>query len=82
MASVVSSLIVLLSMAVLTPLFFYVPRAGLAALICNAVTGLFSGREPPRLWRTSKSDFLAWMTTFLATLSFGSQNGRSWSRPC
>uniref|UniRef100_UPI00398F1790 sodium-independent sulfate anion transporter isoform X2 n=1 Tax=Pristiophorus japonicus TaxID=55135 RepID=UPI00398F1790 len=57
--------IVLLSLAFLTPLFFYVPKAALAAVIICAVSTVFDFRIVATLWRVKKLDLLPFLASFL-----------------
>ncbi|XP_078257525.1 sodium-independent sulfate anion transporter [Rhinoraja longicauda] len=61
----ITGLLVLLSLAFLTPLFFYVPKAALAAVIICAVSSVIDVRILPALWRVSKLDLLPFLATFL-----------------
>uniref|UniRef100_A0A8C9THK5 Solute carrier family 26 member 11 n=1 Tax=Scleropages formosus TaxID=113540 RepID=A0A8C9THK5_SCLFO len=65
---VVTSVIVLLSLAFLMPVFYYIPKASLAAVIICAVTPMFDYRVIAKLWRVKKPDLLPFLATFL--LSF------------
>ena len=59
----------------LTPLLFALPVATLAATIIVAVLSLVDLRTPGRLWRYSKSDFLAHIATIGVTLLLGVEIG-------
>ncbi len=52
-----AGVIVLLSLAFLMPLFFYIPKASLAAVIICAVSPMIDFRVPVQLWRV-KSETL------------------------
>lgn len=75
MASIFTAGLVALSVAVLTPLFFHIPKAALAAIIVVAVVRLIDLAKPFRLWRYSRSDAIAFTMTFLAVLAFGIETG-------
>ncbi|XP_056615161.1 sodium-independent sulfate anion transporter [Triplophysa dalaica] len=62
---VVTGVIVLLSLAFLMPLFFYIPKASLAAVIICAVSPMVDFRVPVQLWRVKKLDLLPFLVTFL-----------------
>lgn len=62
---VVTSVIVLLSLAFLMPLFYYIPKASLAAVIICAVSPMMDYRVPVQLWRVKKLDLLPFLVTFL-----------------
>ncbi len=74
-ASFVSAGLVALTLLLLTPWFYYLPKAILAAIIVVAVINLIDFPEARRLWRTDKRDFLNLTATFLATLTMGIQYG-------
>ena len=59
----------------LTPLFHFLPTAVLGAIIMSAVFSLIDLREPMRLWRVKRADFWLLVTTFVATLGIGIQEG-------
>jgi len=59
----------------LTPLLFHLPVATLAATIIVAVLGLIDLKTPRQLWRYSKSDFAAHITTVGITLLAGVELG-------
>ncbi|MDD9947014.1 MAG: solute carrier family 26 protein [Myxococcales bacterium] len=58
-----------------TPLFHDMPKAALAAVIMTAVFGLIDLAEPRRLFRVKRQDFFLLVLSFVATLSFGIQQG-------
>ena len=59
----------------LTSLFYFLPRAVLAAIILLSVFSLFDWKEAKSLWRTHRPDFYMMLTTFIATLTFGIEEG-------
>ncbi|XP_062312076.1 sodium-independent sulfate anion transporter [Osmerus eperlanus] len=62
---IVTSVVVLLSLAFLMPVFYYIPKASLAAVIICAVAPMVDYRTAGRLWRTRKLDLLPFTVTFL-----------------
>lgn len=74
-ASVITALLIGLTVLFLTPLFYYLPNAVLAAIIMVAVAGLFDAREMVHLWKTDKKDLAMLTVTFLATLFLGIEEG-------
>lgn len=64
-----------LAAAMLTPMFYYLPRATLAATIIVAVLSLVDFSILPKAWRYSRSDFTAVMATIVLTLGFGVETG-------
>lgn len=75
MASIFTALLVAVSVALLTPLFFYIPKAVLAAIVVIAVIGLIDLKTPIKLWRYSRADAVALLTTFVAVLGLGIETG-------
>ncbi|XP_013886711.1 sodium-independent sulfate anion transporter isoform X2 [Austrofundulus limnaeus] len=65
---IVTSVIVLLSLAFLMPAFYYIPKASLAAVIICAVAPMVDYRVVAKIWRIHKLDLLPFLLTFL--LSF------------
>jgi SulP family sulfate permease len=70
-----TALLVLLSLLLLTPLFYYLPKTILAAIIILAVYKLISITEARHLWYTNRSDFWMLIATFIATLLLGIEAG-------
>lgn len=69
-SSAVCSVVVMLTLLFLTPLFYYLPQATLAAVIIVAVSGLFQSAPLRQIWRVSRSDGMIGVTTFAITLGF------------
>lgn len=66
----------MLTLFFLTPYFFFLPKAALAAIVISAVIGLFDYQEAIFLARlTKKVDFIQWMAAFLGTLFLGVEIG-------
>ncbi|KAM9362946.1 sodium-independent sulfate anion transporter [Symphorus nematophorus] len=65
---IITSMIVLLSLAFLMPAFYYIPKASLAAVIICAVAPMADYRVVAKMWRIRKLDLLPFIVTFL--LSF------------
>lgn len=74
-AAMISAMIVLLTLLFLTPYFYYLPKAVLAAIIIVAVYGLLDIQEAKHLWYKDKLDFITMMITALATLTIGIEPG-------
>lgn len=75
LASIATALLVVLVLLFLTPLFYYLPSAALAAVILVAVYRLLDLEEAWRVFRISPVDGLALLITFLATLFVGVEQG-------
>ncbi|NXP23301.1 S2611 protein, partial [Scytalopus superciliaris] len=61
----VTGTLVLLSLAYLTSLFYYIPKAALAAIIISAVVPMFDTRIVRTLWRVKRLDLVPFCVTFL-----------------
>ncbi|XP_064584681.1 sodium-independent sulfate anion transporter isoform X2 [Zonotrichia leucophrys gambelii] len=61
----VTGALVLLSLAYLTSLFYYIPKAALAAVIISAVVPMFDAGIFRRLWRVQRLDLVPLCVTFL-----------------
>lgn len=57
--------LVLMSLALLTPFFYYIPKSALAAVIICAVVYMIDVNTVKSLWRVKKIDLLPLVTTFL-----------------
>eukprot|EP01012_Entosiphon_sulcatum_P023591 TRINITY_DN2867_c0_g1_i1.p1 TRINITY_DN2867_c0_g1~~TRINITY_DN2867_c0_g1_i1.p1 ORF type:complete len:638 (-),score=116.18 TRINITY_DN2867_c0_g1_i1:288-2201(-) len=75
LANAFAAAIVAFCLAVMTPLFFYLPRACLAAIIVASVYRLVEYRQALWLWRSRMDDRWVWLATFLATLGLGVGTG-------
>ncbi len=74
-ASIFAAIGIALAALLLTPVLFFLPKATLAATIIVAVTTLIDLGVIRRAWQYSLSDFIAVMTTIVATLVFGVELG-------
>jgi SulP family sulfate permease len=74
-ASLVTASLVALTLLWLTPLFYHLPKAVLAAIIMSAVAGLVDVREARHLWKISRPDLALMAITFVATLTLGIELG-------
>ncbi|NXM89485.1 S2611 protein, partial [Oenanthe oenanthe] len=61
----VTGALVLLSLAYLTSLFYYIPKAALAAVIISAVVPMFDAAIFRTLWRVKRLDLVPLCVTFL-----------------
>ena len=76
-ASIFTALIIGLTLLLLTPLFYFLPKAVLAAIILLSVKSLFEWEEAKQLWYSHRRDFFMMLTTFIVTLAFGIEEGVS-----
>ncbi len=75
LASIITAVVVMLTLLVLTPLFYYLPNTILSAIIIVAVVGLIDIKEPIRLFRIKPADALTLVLTFVCTLGLGVEWG-------
>jgi len=71
----ISAVVVSLTLLFLTPVFYYLPNAVLAAIIMVAVFSLIDFKYPMQLLRTRKDEFVLLVTTFIITLTVGIKDG-------
>ena len=75
LAAIITAGLIAATLLLLTPLFHYLPRAVLAAIIMVAVFGLIDIKEVGHLWRVKRSDLAMLVITFAATLALGIEQG-------
>lgn len=75
MASIITAGLIALTLVMLTPLFFYLPNAVLAAIILVAVANLIDMNSIRHIWHYNKGDAFALITTFVAVLAIGIERG-------
>ena len=74
-AAIVSAMVVGLTLLFLTPLFYYLPNAVLAAIIMVAIFGLIDVHYPIQLFKNRKDEFFLLLFTFVITLGIGIKEG-------
>ena len=75
LSSLVSVVVIIVTLLFLTPLFYHLPKAILAAIIVVAVAGLVDVAGARELWRVDRRDFALMLATFVVTLVFGIEEG-------
>ena len=75
LSTIFASLVVGLTLLFLTPVFYFLPKTVIAAIIIVAVSGLFDYKTPLALWKYNKSDALVTLVTFIMTIIFGIEEG-------
>lgn len=75
LAAIISAALVAITVAFLTPLFYFLPKSVLAAIIIVAVSTLFDVNAMKHLWHTDRRDLALLVITFAATLLLGIENG-------
>lgn len=74
-APIISAMVVGLTLLFLTPLFYYLPNAVLAAIILVAVFGLIDIKFPIYLYKNRRDEFFLLVATFIITLTIGIKEG-------
>jgi len=74
-ASIISVGVIVGTLLFLTPLFYHLPNAVLAAIILVAIIGLVDIDKAFYLWKIHKGDFGLFMLTAIGTLILGVQQG-------
>ncbi|XP_063320106.1 solute carrier family 26 member 6 [Pelmatolapia mariae] len=68
-AGVISSIIVLITVLKIGPLFEDLPKAVLSTIVFVNLKGMFKQfMDLPLLWKTNKVDLLVWLVTFISTI--------------
>ncbi|KAM9855243.1 solute carrier family 26 member 6-like [Aulostomus maculatus] len=68
-AGVISSIIVLIAVLKIGSLFEDLPKAVLSTIVFVNLKGMFKQfMDVPMLWRTSRTDLLVWLVTFISTI--------------
>ncbi|KXN82526.1 putative sulfate permease C3H7.02 [Leucoagaricus sp. SymC.cos] len=76
MGGVVTSIVVIVSLYGLTEAFFWIPQAGLSAIIIHAVADLVaSPHEVYLFWRISPFEFFIWFTAVILTVFVNIETG-------
>ncbi len=75
LSSLVSAGVVALTLLYLTPVFFYLPKTVLAAIIMVAVFGLLDFSVPKQLLKFSKRDLIILNVTLIITATVGIKEG-------
>jgi len=71
LSGLVTGLLMLLVMLFLTPLFYYLPKFVLAAIVISSVIPLVAYGEAVKLFRLKRQDFVLWVVAFVCTLFTG-----------
>ncbi len=75
LASAITAIVIAISLLFLTPLFYFLPKAVLAAIVMSAVFGLIDVQELRHLWKVKRSDAGLLLLTFVVTLFVGIEEG-------
>ncbi|MAT96458.1 MAG: sodium-independent anion transporter [Anaerolineaceae bacterium] len=75
LASIITAVLIALTVIFLTPIFYFLPQAVLAAIVIVAVAGLVDVKTFRHVWQYNKADAASFVVTFLAVLAAGVENG-------
>jgi len=76
LAGVITGIVVLIALYGLTKAFYWIPNAGLSAVIIHAVADLVaSPRHVYSFWRVSPLEFVIWFAAVLVTVFSSIENG-------
>ncbi|MCB9008583.1 MAG: solute carrier family 26 protein [Ardenticatenaceae bacterium] len=75
LASIITAVLIALTVIFLTPIFYFLPQAMLAAIVIVAVAGLVDVKTFRHVWRYNKADAASYLVTFGAVLIWGVENG-------
>jgi SulP family sulfate permease len=75
LASIITAVLVGITVLVLTPLLYFLPKATLAAIIVVAVANLIDFKIVRDTWAYNKTDALSLIVTFVAVLTLGIEMG-------
>ncbi|GMF46331.1 unnamed protein product [Phytophthora fragariaefolia] len=75
LASIVTTLIVIIALYTLTGTLYYLPRATLASIIIVAGYTLVEFKEAKWLFRVRRDEFFVWVASFILTLGLGVLEG-------
>jgi len=75
LASIITGLLIALTVSFLTSLFYFLPRAALAAIVVVASLGLIDMTTLKYVWRYSKADAASLLITFLVVMVFNIEIG-------
>ncbi|KAG1832698.1 sulfate transporter family-domain-containing protein [Suillus variegatus] len=76
LAGIFTAMVVIVALYGLTPAFYWIPSAGLSAVIIHAVADLVaSPSQAFSYWRVSPLEFLIWLAAVLVTVFSSIENG-------
>ncbi|XP_050684426.1 sodium-independent sulfate anion transporter-like isoform X2 [Leptidea sinapis] len=75
LGSIYTGILVLLALSLLTPYFYYIPKASLAAVIICAVMFMIEYEVVKPMWRSRRADLLPAFATFALCLLVGVELG-------
>jgi len=71
LSGIITAAVMFCTLLFLTPLFYYLPKFVLAAIVINSVISLVAVSEARRLFTVKKHDFVLWIVACVGTLFLG-----------
>ncbi|KAF5358352.1 hypothetical protein D9756_001890 [Leucocoprinus leucothites] len=76
LAGIITAIVVIVALYGLTDAFYWIPNAGLSAVIIHAVADLVASPEQVfKYWRVSPLEFFIWLAAVLVTIFSSIENG-------
>ncbi|XP_011311052.1 sodium-independent sulfate anion transporter [Fopius arisanus] len=75
MSGLYTGLLIILALSLLTPYFYFIPKASLAAVIICAVIYMIEYEVVKLMWKSSKKDLIPMFATFFLCLGIGVEYG-------
>lgn len=75
LGGVYTGIIILLALSTLTPYFYYIPKASLAAVIICAVIFMIEYEVVKPMWKSNRKDLIPTFATFILCLIIGVEYG-------
>ncbi|XP_029039360.2 sodium-independent sulfate anion transporter [Osmia bicornis bicornis] len=75
MGGLYTGLLIILALSLLTPYFYFIPKASLSAVIICAVIYMIEYEVVKHIWKSSKKDLIPMFVTFLFCLIIGVEYG-------
>ncbi|XP_044731864.1 sodium-independent sulfate anion transporter [Chrysoperla carnea] len=75
LGGVYTGVLVILALTFLTPYFYYIPKASLAAVIISAVIFMIEYEIVKPMWKSSRKDLVPTFVTFVLCLAMGVEYG-------
>ncbi|GIY18240.1 sodium-independent sulfate anion transporter [Caerostris darwini] len=75
LGGIFSGSFVLLALCVIAPLFHYIPKSCLSAIIFSAVIFMIHFEDIPEMWKTNKIELIPFSATFILSFIFGLEYG-------
>jgi len=75
LAGLITAVVMMCTLLFLTPLFYYLPKYVLGAIVISSVAPLVAYWEALKLWRVKRPDFFLWVAAFLGVLFLGVLQG-------